>query len=109
MGNVKLFRLNSKIGVASYVALIAAGALIVLALALSAVAQTGLGGWMMLALAVAGGGSGIGYFGRRDQPVHYPACRRDSPARARAARRGIRRIAKHCGRSDNVDERRCRR
>ena len=49
-----LFRLNSKIGVASYVALIAAGALIVLALALSAVAQTGLGGWMMLALAVAG-------------------------------------------------------
>ncbi|HEY0105264.1 MAG TPA: glucoamylase family protein [Rhizomicrobium sp.] len=47
-------RLQSNIGVASYVGLIATGAAIVLALALLAAAQAGAGGWTLVVLAVVG-------------------------------------------------------
>ncbi len=50
----RLFRLNSNIGVMSYVGMIAIVSAIVLSLALIAVAHAGIGGWMFVALAIAG-------------------------------------------------------
>ena len=50
----RLFRLNSNLGVMSYVGMIAIVTAIVLALALLAVAYVGVGGWPLLVLAIVG-------------------------------------------------------
>ncbi len=50
----RIFRLNSNLGIASYVGLIAIATAIVLALALLAVAHAGAGGWTLVLLAVVG-------------------------------------------------------
>ena len=50
----RLFRLNSRMGVMSYVSLIALVTAIILALALIAVAHTGIGGWTLWLLGVVG-------------------------------------------------------
>ncbi len=49
-----LFRLNADIGVSSYVAMVAFGSVLILALGLAAAAWGGGGEWALLALAVAG-------------------------------------------------------
>src|SRR5204863_531680 len=50
----RLFRLNSALGVMSYVGMIATGTAAILAAALFCVAHTGIGGWILIVLGVAG-------------------------------------------------------